>query len=85
MTKVIIYGNLLCPYCFIAKRTLKKLGVNYCEIRITKNSSRMREMINKSGRFTSPQFFLDDEYIGGYDDLLAQAKSGQLIDKIILT
>lgn len=84
MTKVIIYGSLLCPYCFIAKRTLKKLGVNYQEIRINKNSSHMREMINKSGRFTAPQFFINDEYIGGYGDLLNQVKSGELINNLVI-
>ena len=84
MTKVIIYGSFLCPYCFIAKRTLKRLGVSYKEIRINKSSSLMREMINKSGRFTAPQFFIDDEYIGGYGDLVAQAKSGELVNSLVV-
>jgi glutaredoxin 3 len=84
MTKVIIYGSLLCPYCFVAKRTLKKLGVNYREIRINKSSLLMREMISKSGRFTAPQFFINDEYIGGYGDLVAQAKSGELLNNLVI-
>ena len=85
MSKVIIYGSPLCPYCYIAKRTLKRLGVKYKEIRINKSASLMREMISKSGRFTAPQFFINDEYIGGYGDLVTQAKSGKLLNKIFLS
>lgn len=85
MTTIIIYGNFFCPYCFAAKRTLKQLGIKYKEIRINKNPLLEQEMINKSGRFTSPQFFMNKDYIGGYSDFVRQVKSGKLSKRFKLS
>jgi glutaredoxin 3 len=79
MTKVILYGTLLCPYCFAAKRLMKQNNIKFDEIRVDKKSELKQEMITKSGRFTVPQIFIDDYHVGGYDDLLEHSKSGKLL------
>lgn len=78
MAKVIVYGTLLCPYCFAAKRLLKQQGIKYDEIRVDKKPDLKQEMITRSGRFTVPQIFIKDYHVGGYDDLVDHSNSGKL-------
>ena len=78
MSKVLLYGNLLCPYCFAAKRMLKQKNISFNEIRVDKKASLKQEMISKSGRFTVPQIFINEYHVGGYDDLVDHAKTGKL-------
>jgi len=78
MVKVKVYGTLLCPYCFAAKRLLKQQGISFNEIRVDKNPRLKQEMIAKSGRFTVPQIFINDYHVGGYDDLVEHSNSGKL-------
>ena len=78
MPQVVVYATLLCPYCFAAKRLLNKKKIEFKEIRIDKNPQLKQEMIEKSGRFTVPQIFIDDFHVGGYDDLAAFEASGKL-------
>ena len=78
MPKVLIYGTLLCPYCFAAKRMLKKSGICFDEIRVDGQPELKHEMITRSGRFTVPQIFINDYHVGGYDDLVEHSRSGKL-------
>jgi len=82
MPKVILYGTLLCPYCFAAKRLMKQNNITFNEIRVDKKPELKQEMIAKSGRFTVPQIFINDYHVGGYDDLLEHSKSGKLMTLI---
>ncbi len=78
MPTVIIYGTLLCPYCFAAKRMLKQYGIKFKEVRVDKNPELKQAMISKSGRFTVPQIFIDEYHVGGYSDLVDHTKNGKL-------
>ncbi len=78
MPKVTLYGTLLCPYCFAAKRMLKQQDITFDEIRVDKKPNLKQEMITKSGRFTVPQIFINDYHVGGYDDLMEHSRSGKL-------
>ena len=78
MSKVLVYGTLLCPYCYSAKKLLKQLKIQFNEIRVDKDSSLKQKMINHSGRFTVPQIFIGDYHVGGYTDLVEHMKSGKL-------
>lgn len=79
MPKVEIYSSMLCPFCYRAKKLLKEKGVAFEEIEVTMNAGRKREMIQRAGGRTSvPQIFIDDEHIGGCDDLHALEAAGQL-------
>jgi len=83
MPKIIVYGTLLCPYCFAAKRMLRQYEIEFDEIRVDKDPNLKQEMITKSGRFTVPQIFIDDYHVGGYDDLVDHSKSGKLKELIV--
>lgn len=79
MPKVEIYSSMLCPFCYRAKKLLKEKGADFEEIDVTMNAGRKREMIQRAGGRTSvPQVFIDDEHIGGCDELHALDAAGQL-------
>lgn len=79
MRKVVIYTTDYCPYCVKAKRLLDLKKVSYEEIDVTHNQALRDEMMKKAeGRRTVPQIFIDDQPIGGCDDLHALEASGKL-------
>ena len=78
MAKIIIYSKDSCPYCVWAKELLNAKKASYTEIRVDLDPDKLAEMVKLSGRRTVPQIFIDDQAIGGFDDLSALAKSGQL-------
>ena len=79
MANVAMYTKEPCPYCHMAKQLLASKGVSVEEIRIDLDPTKLEEMLQRSnGRRTVPQIFINDELIGGYDDLAALAKSGKL-------
>lgn len=78
MPKVIVYSSANCPYCVRAKELLDRKGIQYDEIRVDQDTFQRDIMMEKSGRRTVPQIFINDKPIGGCDDLYALEKSGEL-------
>jgi glutaredoxin 3 len=82
MPKVTMYTRTVCPYCDQAKALLKRYGIAIDEINIDNDPSKVAEMIEKSQRRSVPQIFIEDEHIGGCDDLYALERAGQLKPKL---
>lgn len=80
MTKVVIYSKENCPYCLMAKEFFNTRHIPFEEIRVDLDPNNLNEMINLSKKRSVPQIFINDQSIGGYDDLAALAKSGKLAD-----
>ena len=78
MPRVHLYTTAICPYCVRAKALLSRKGVDYDEVRIEGDRGLIREMIERSGRRTVPQIFIDDFHVGGYDDLAELDAFGKL-------
>ncbi len=78
MTKVVMYTKSSCPYCDWAKELLKSRNITYNEIRIDLDPAKREEMERLSGRRTVPQIFINDKPVGGFDDLSALDRSGEL-------
>ena len=79
MKNVIIYTGPMCNYCSAAKHLLNKKQVNYTEFDIAIDSSKMKEMQEKTkGARTIPQIFIGETYVGGYTELKALEKEGKL-------
>jgi|TARA_B110000438_G_scaffold256563_1_gene264119 glutaredoxin 3 len=79
MQKVIIYTGAKCNYCSAAKYLLNKKEVNYTEFDISIDSSKMKEMQERTkGARTIPQIFIGETYVGGYDELKALEVAGKL-------
>ena len=71
MKKALIYTTATCPYCVRAKQLLQGKGLEYLEIRVDLDDKEREKMISLTGRRTVPQIFIDDQHIGGCDDLYA--------------
>jgi len=79
MSKVRIYTTPICPYCVRAKNLLKKKGAAFEEIDLCADAEARDEMLAKSGgRQTVPQIFIGERHIGGYEELHALDRAGQL-------
>lgn len=76
--KVVVYTTEVCPYCHMAKDLLKARNITFEEIRIDLDAQKREEMMRLSHRRTVPQIFINDQPIGGYDDLSALVKAGKL-------
>lgn len=79
---VTMYATRFCPYCMRARRLLKNKGVEFKEIRVGSGNTLWREMEALSGRNTVPQIFINDESIGGYDDIATLNQMGELDSKL---
>lgn len=78
MAKIEIYTKATCPFCHRAKALLNSKGVSFQELPIDGDSAKREEMIQRSGRTTVPQVFIDGKHIGGCDDLHALNDAGGL-------
>lgn len=77
--RVEIYTKFTCGFCHRAKRLLDQKGVEYTEYDITMGGEKKREMQQrKPDAMTVPQIFIDDQAIGGSDDLAALDRGGKL-------
>ncbi len=82
MAKVTIYTTEYCPFCTAAKDFLKHKNIPFEEIDVSEDEKKA-ELRARSGWRTVPQIFIDDELIGGYQELLASEMSGELARKLI--
>ena len=78
MAEVTVYASELCPYCRWARALLDKKGVYYTLLDVDRDPQLRQEMRQRSGRHTVPQIFIDQQPIGGFDDLSALDRSGKL-------
>jgi len=79
MPKVEMYTKALCPYCMRAKALFEKKGIDVIDIPAWMDAEKRREMNMRSGGGrTFPQIFIDDQHIGGCDDLYALDARGGL-------
>jgi len=68
--KVEIYTWQTCPYCLSAKFLLWWKGVDSIEYKIDGNPEARERMAQRAeGRRTVPQIFINDQPLGGWDDL----------------
>lgn len=74
-----MYTSAVCPYCMNAERLLLSKGVDTIEkIRIDLQPELRMEMMEKTGRRTVPQIYIDEFHVGGFDDLRALDLAGEL-------
>ncbi len=79
MANIEIYSTGSCPYCVAAKNLLKSKGLEWSEVRVDTDRTQRETMLSRSGgRRTVPQIFINDQHVGGFDDLVAADRSGRL-------
>jgi glutaredoxin 3 len=79
LASIVMYCTAGCPYCQSAERLLAQKGVrDLNRIRVDLEPGRRAEMMQRSGRRTVPQIWIGERHVGGYDDLHALERAGQL-------
>ena len=78
MADVVIYTRPFCGYCARAISLLGQKGVAFTEIEAGMDPDKRREMMERSGRNTFPQIFIDGKHIGGCDEMMALERAGKL-------
>ncbi len=77
---ILIYSKENCAYCQWAKQFFDAKQLKYTEIRVDLHPDKLAEMIQIAARRTTPQIVINNKAIGGYDDLIALSKSGELTE-----
>jgi glutaredoxin 3 len=76
--RIVIYGSESCGYCTAARMLLKKKGAAYEDVLVSRDPAVRDQMLQRSGRRSVPQIIIDNRAIGGFEDLYALDKSGEL-------
>lgn len=79
MSAVEVYTTSYCPYCVRAKALLEHKNVKFTEINVDQAPqlrAKMRERAN--GGNSVPQIFINEQHIGGCDDIMLLERQGRL-------
>tara|TARA_B100000676_G_scaffold227615_1_gene225570 strand:- start:73 stop:330 length:258 start_codon:yes stop_codon:yes gene_type:complete len=81
--KIDIFTSPLCGFCTVAKNLLIKKGVDFDEYDVVKEPSLKPVMIERAnGSKTVPQIFINQQHIGGWEELCGLDQNGKL-DEIL--
>lgn len=83
MKPVRVYSTTFCGYCVLAKRLLGQRGIDFEEIDVSGDHDARMWLVKVTGRRTVPQIFIGDEPIGGFEELRALDRSGELGKKLV--
>jgi glutaredoxin 3 len=81
MPKVKIYTTDYCPYCDAAKEFLTRKGIPFQEIDVSDHEQKLA-LKARTGWRTVPQIFINEELIGGYQELVALDATGELKERL---
>ena len=77
--KIEIYYWRTCPHCTQARELLDSKEIEYIEYDITGDNEAREAMVERTGGpKTVPQIFINDDLVGGNDNLQALEKQGKL-------
>ncbi len=75
---IIIYSTSWCGPCKSAKRLLTEKGFTYDEVDIEEKGWSREDLFNLTGGRTVPQIVINNQTIGGFDDLYRMDQEGKL-------
>jgi len=79
VSHVEIYTKAFCGYCTRAKYLLEQKGVAFEEYDITMGGTKREEMMKRApDAQTVPQIFIDNQLVGGSDELATLERDGKL-------
>jgi glutaredoxin 3 len=64
----------------VAKSLLAKRNVAFTEVNLAKDPMGRAELVRITGMMTFPQVVIDDEPIGGYQELVQADRAGRLAE-----
>lgn len=78
MPEVVVYTVSWCPYCRMAVQLLRSKGVAFDEIDVDGDSAKRAWLREATGQSTVPQVFVAGKSLGGYTDVAALDRRGEL-------
>ena len=76
---IVMYSTAWCAYCQRARSLLERKGAAVHEIKIDEAPSEREHMLRRCGERSSvPQIIIRGRHVGGYDELVALDRSGEL-------
>jgi glutaredoxin 3 len=78
MARIRLYTTQWCGYCVRAKALLDSRGLAYEEVNVDDDANFRRTLLELTGGWTVPQIVIDGRPIGGYTELWALDKRGEL-------
>lgn len=73
-----MYKTNYCPYCVRASALLRRKGVAFTEIDVSRDDEKRDWLVQSTGQRTVPQIFINGRSIGGCDELHALERAGRL-------
>lgn len=70
MRNVLVYSKPNCPYCVQAKRLLKNMHIDFTEKVVGVDATREELLEAAPNARTVPQIIINNEVIGGYNELV---------------
>ena len=80
-TRILLYSSDFCGYCKKAEAFFKNNGVQYekLDVLTEEGEKAFDETKKKYNHKTIPMIFVNDEFIGGYDDLMKKVENGEYV------
>ena len=79
---VVLYISPWCGYCRMAVRLLERKGTPHAVVDVMGNHPARAWLRELTGRHTVPQIFIKGEGIGGYTELAALERNGELDQRL---
>lgn len=73
-----IYIRHGCGYCGAAERLLREKGIGFEKIDVTGDRAARTWLATATGQYTVPQIFIGGRSVGGYSELKALDRAGEL-------
>jgi glutaredoxin 3 len=74
-----VYTTSFCAYCVRAKRLLHEKGVEFEEVDVSRDTAAREWLVQATGGMrTVPVIFVGERCVGGFDELYALDRSGDL-------
>jgi len=74
-----MYTSEFCPFCRNAEQLLQNKGFKISEkFFIDQDPELLKQMVKITGKRTVPQIFINENYVGGFDELRKADISGEL-------
>jgi glutaredoxin 3 len=78
MPDITLYTTEPCARCHRSKAILEEHGLSYREVNLATDPEGRKELVALTGRMTFPQIVIDGRPLGGEDELVEAARSGEL-------
>lgn len=76
--EVVMYSTGWCSFCERARALLDRRGTAFREIDVETDPALRAEMISRSGQRRVPQIFIGARHVGGFEELYALERTGEL-------